>query len=545
MTIRSCVTPQKQFMYGIHKPRYTVENLRSQTTIEDLGHLDSGTLYSNRANFPETNIHVREADWIFEIPNPFSFRGATFIDKEWADNSARNPQRISLPKKKQLSFSELLREEQIPATLFEKLPVPLLLTLATTSTDPDDLVRLAEFCCCVEKDATGIPSGLLYKKDHQGRIRTVINNHALFEAVANNPALPDSYKKVMVLRPGAQGGSEIVGEYDDGKRSHIFEYLRRNSYIAGGHYAANMADDSIRYSMDHLSETDMTGLRHLYYQRSFVRLAEQLGLQFDSKQKTFSEESLEGLRQDILKKLADGVTPEFTATLWGWNFGFDYAPTHYRLHASHQQIHQQYALLPQEVQRFSGDPLQETGSMNAFGCGDMVAEVMRAYHAEHGSDFFLDYQSCIRNNVRMDGRNDLESSLILWEDSHVMLFVPKAQTSQWELQLMALRNEREEIIGNVLEADSGSRASLNKGIFLAQKALAALGANMVTSIEYPKRIGKSGESGQHLLYSFLPRLPESPGAFSEAQLRYINGHYPEDFAAVTRQQLKQADLITL
>ena len=56
----------------------------------------------------------------------------------------------------------------------------------------------------------------------------------------------------------------------------------------------------------------------------------------------------------------------------------------------------------------------------------------------------------------------------------------------------------------------------------------------------PKRIagkGRKGEPGQHLLYAFLPRLPESPGAFSEAQLRFINGHYPEDFAAVCRQQL--------
>jgi len=40
-----------------------------------------------------------------------------------------------------------------------------------------------------------------------------------------------------------------------------------------------------------------------------------------------------------------------------------------------------------------------------------------------------------------------------------------------------------------------------------------------------------------LLYAFLPRLPESPGAFSEAQLRWINGHYPEDFAAACRRRL--------
>jgi hypothetical protein len=28
------------------------------------------------------------------------------------------------------------------------------------------------------------------------------------------------------------------------------------------------------------------------------------------------------------------------------------------------------------------------------------------------------------------------------------------------------------------------------------------------------------------------------GAFSEAQLRYINGHYPEDFAIACRQELE-------
>jgi len=42
-----------------------------------------------------------------------------------------------------------------------------------------------------------------------------------------------------------------------------------------------------------------------------------------------------------------------------------------------------------------------------------------------------------------------------------------------------------------------------------------------------------------LLYAFLPRLPESPGAFSEAQLRWINGHYPEDFAASCRRRLPE------
>ena len=537
MTIRTCVTPHKQFIYGIHKPEYNVDNLRVETKTDNLGHLVSGEPYSNQTNFPEGNLRVDKADWIFEIPNALSFRGSTFIDKEWADNSARNPHRISLPQKKELSLSQLFQEEQLPDSLLEKLPSPLLLALATTSTDPDDLIRLAELCCRIEKNSDGLPVGLVYAKDDQGRMRAIIDNHPLFEAVANNPILPDSYKTIMVLRPGAQGGSEIVGEYSEKDQTHVFEYLRRNSYIAGGHYAANMADDAIRYSITHLSEQDMTGLRHLYYQRSFVRLAVHLGLELDHEQKMYSSPSLETLRQKIQQTLAEGVTSKITATLWGWNFGFDYAPTNYRLHASHQQVHQQYSMIPQEVETFSGNPLKATGTMPSFGCGDMVSEVMQSYRQEANSDFFADYLACIKNNVRMDGRDDLESSLILWENKHAILFVPKAQTSQWELQLMALHNEEGEKVGNILEADTTVRAALNKGIFLAQKALAGLGARMVTSIEYPKRLINAKE-GQHLLYSFLPRLPESPGAFSEAQLRYINGHYPEDFAAVCRRELR-------
>jgi hypothetical protein len=544
MKLRTSVRPTGHFCYGIHKPDYAVTNLRETKHIEPLGTHLSGTSHDNQKNFPDGDLTVTEADWIFEIPNPLSFRGSTFIDKEWADASAKNPQRISLPARQALSLSSLLKEEQIPATLLDKLPSPLLLALATSSTDRDDLIRLAELSCHLDKDETGFPTGLCYDVDDRGRSRAIISNHSLFEAVANNPALPDDYKRVMVLRPGAQGGSEIVGDYAAEGKTHVFEYLRRNSYIAGGHYAANMADDAVRYSISQLSETDMTGLRHLYYQRSFVRLATHLELASGYEQQTLTSEMLEELRQKILQTITDGAEPELTATLWGWNFGFDYAPTDYRLHASHQQIHQQYAMLPQEVETFSGNPLKPCGTMPAFGCGDMIAEVIQNYRDHTGSDFFTDYLACIRNNERMDGKDSekLESSLIVWEDKHALLFVPKAQTSQWELQLMALNNDKGEVVGNIVEADTACRTSLNQGIFLAQKALGGLGARMVTSIEYPKRLGKAGEPGQHLLYSLLPRLPQSPGAFSEAQLRYINGHYPEDFAAACRKQLKRMKL---
>jgi hypothetical protein len=73
-------------------------------------------------------------------------------------------------------------------------------------------------------------------------------------------------------------------------------------------------------------------------------------------------------------------------------------------------------------------------------------------------------------------------------------------------------------------------------MFVSLRALWAMGAKMVTSIEYSKRFD-SPDTGQRLLYSFLPRLPYSPGAFSEAQLRWIDGHYPEDFAGVCRSKV--------
>ncbi|MBW6521751.1 MAG: hypothetical protein K0A99_12220 [Desulfoarculaceae bacterium] len=549
--LRTCITPQQQFLYGIHKPSYTVCNLRAGKKVERLGAIvgaiEGESERNNGDNFPDGTLTIPKADWIFEIPNPFSFRGTTFIDQEWADASAADYRRISLPVKEQISLTENLKEAGVQISLFSKLPSALLLALATCSTDPRDLIHLAELCCQLETDSTGVPIGLAYRRNKHGRVRPIIENHALFEAVANNPSLPDSYKRVMVLRPGAQGGSEIVGEWPGNGESHVLEYLRRNSYIAGGHYAANMADDAVRYSIKELSAADMQGLRHLYYQRTYLRLAEQLAINLPTEQQELSPEHLETLRLTILHALNDQDIAS-PATLWGWNFGFDYAPSGYRLHASHQQVHQQYAMIPETVGAYSGDPESSCGELPAFGCGDMVAEVIQHYREQYDADFFADYIGCIKNNRRMDGSNDREESLVVWQDEQVMLFVPKAQTSQWELQLMALNDEEGRAVGNILEADPAMRASLDRGILLAQKALAVLGARMVTSIEYPKRItskSRKGDPGQHLLYAFLPRLPESPGAFSEAQLRFINGHYPEDFAAVCRLHLVNSGHIPL
>ena len=536
--LQTCITPTGTFQYGIHKPAYHVTNLRPSTRIEPLGRTEEDILVTNEKNFPRGNVAVNNADWIFEIPNPFPFKGRTYIDKQWADASAAHPERIRLPLAETVSLSKTLNKKNIDKALFADLPNPLLLALASCSTDPLDLQRLAELSCDIIKEGEK-PIGLRYKKT-TNTSRPIIHNHALFEAVANNPHLPDTYKTVMVIRPGAQGGSEIVGEWPKDVHSHVFEYLRRNSYIPGGHYAANMADDAIRYSIDALSSHDILALRHLYYQRSYVRLAEELGIRLASilatnSPRVLTEEELETLRLAIVaQEKHQGDSP---ATLWGWNFGFDFAPSLYRLHASHQQIHQQYAMVPDQVACYHHGTSQAVGQISAFSCGDLVAESIARYQLDHNSDFFTDYRRAIAANRRMDDREDLESSLVVWQDERVMLFVPKAQTSQWELQLMSLPAEDGSLAGNVFECDSRTRRSLDMGILKAQKVLAGIGTKMVTSIEYSTRMHEKNNPAQPILYAFLPRLPESPGAFSEAQLRFINGHYPEDFAAVCRNHL--------
>jgi hypothetical protein len=269
-----------------------------------------------------------------------------------------------------------------------------------------------------------------------------------------------------------------------------------------------------------------------------MRLAEELEIELPSVGHRLEDDELESLREKILQKIATNSLST-TATLWGWNFGFDYAPSRYRLHASHQQIHQQYSMIPGMVDGYSGSLESSHCAIPSYGCGDLISDVIEQYKETTGNDFFSDYRKAITGNRRMDERTDLASSLIVWQDENVMVYVPKAQTSQWELQLMTIPTTDGTLVGNIVEASSPVRRSLDKGILTAQKALAGLGAQMVTSIEYPKRMGAAAREGQPLLYAFLPRLPESPGAFSEAQLRFINGHYPEDFAAVCREQIEK------
>ncbi len=543
MKLRTCVSPSGFFKYGIHKPRFTVDNLRETDHIMTLGRCTDDTPCKNQENFPHDSIEENEADWIYEIPNAFPFRGTTYIARRWAEAKAENTDAIRLPSPSPVSLSETVKKWfdekaegiQHLEKVLHTMPEPLLLALATTSTDSNDLVSLAELSCEFIYSSDHTPIGLRYEKDTVGIPKPGVKNWALFEAVANNIHLPNVYKEVMVLRPGVQGDSEIVGEWKDNQhQSHIFEYLRRNSYIPWGHYAANMAHDAVRYRIEDLTSMDMSGLRHLYYQRTYVRLAKQLGVGNIPHGKTLSSQDLEALRLQIVDQLnLDKETKKtlFDCTLWGWNFGFDFAPSHYRLHASHQQIHQQFALVPESIPAWNDDDKDSSlvNEIPAYACGDLIENFVREYKRLYSKNFFDNYIKAVRSNKRMDGRKNRPDGLIVYEDKNVMLFVPKAQTSQWELQLMALKP-----VGNIIEADLEMRKSLNTGMYVAVTSLAAMGAQMITSIEFSKRFLLK-DIDQRLMYSFLPKLPESPGAFSEAQLRWINGHYPEDFADVCRK----------
>ena len=532
MNLRTCVSPAGRFVYGLHRPHFTADNFRETDELADLGTLPDGTRHRNMANFPCGPVHEPAADWIFEVPNPFPFRGTTYIGKVWADARAGRPDTIALPKAPELSFFDGHPDEPAATLAIRNLPRPLQLALAVTSTDARDLCCLAHVACTLCMDErTGRPWGLAHEKRSAGRIKAVIADEALFEAVANNRHLPDAYKQAMVLRPGAQGKSEIVGEWvRSTPDSHVFEYLRRNSYIPWGHYAANMADNAVRYRVQDLSPQDMTGMRHLYYQRSYTRLAGLLGVPPVAGGRTLTGDELETLRLKIEAALKRDKKIDFNRTLWGWNYGFDYAPSGYRLHASHQQVHQQFALIPAEV------PLAtDEGSLPAYGCGDLVSDFVKAFRHETGRGFFECYQQAIMGNRRMDGNAQGEQSLVVFEDDRVMVFVPKAQTSQWELQLMPKAS-----VGNIFEADAPMRRSMDRAILTAVKVLGAMGARMITAIEYSKPV-TDGNDDQRLLVAFLPKLPDSPGAFSEAQLRWINGHYPEDFALACRSHLSEGE----
>ncbi len=515
MKLHTCIHPDHHFRFHIHKPTYDVTNLRENTNVLPLGLMGNSEI-TNSENYPHGAIQVRSSDKVYEIANPFSFKGSTFINGSWADYQATCPTNIHLPKPPEVSFSANLSDKERTDLhgIMGKLPDSVLLSLATTSTDPIDLSHLAELACTLLKNNDGTV-GLQFEQTKRGR-RAIIQNPHLYEAVANNPYLPEQYKQAMVLRPGAQGGSEIVGEYTT--NSHVYEYLRRNSYIPWGHYASNMANDTIRYSLEDVTFADMQGLRHLYYQRTYARLAEDLGLQPLTGNRQASSLELETCRASIINAINNGAIPPFDATLWGWNYGFDFAPSGYRLNASHQMIHQQFAMIPARSSAYS-----------TFCCGDLIHDCQTRYQEETNQDFFDDYIQCLKNNTRLDN-GDGDQSLVLFEDEYCLGFIPKAQTSQWEVQIMTTCKA-----GNILGLSSAGRTSIDMAFYRIVKGLHKLGLKLMCTIEYSSRF--TDTSNQRLLYSFLPKLPKSPGAFSESQLRWITGHFPEDFAIALRRAI--------
>jgi diadenosine tetraphosphate (Ap4A) HIT family hydrolase len=531
--LRTCVSPDGQFRVGVHPPDFTVDNLRKNDFICRLGNLPDGTPVWNHANFPEGRVREPAADFIYEIANPLPFRGTTFINSAWAGPKAGHPEKLRIPKPGPCSFFAGLDTQALTLTRKEKtglltaLPHPLKIALAQASTDPEELCDLACHACALTFDpGAHLPAGMGFVPGKHGTPVPDIRHPDLFEVLVNNPYLPDPYKEVMVLRPGIQGSSEIIGEYTDGS-THVFEYLRRNSYIPWGHFASNMAHDRIRYRVRDLTVQDIRGLRHLYYQRVYTRVARQLEIPVPGHRRTLSEPELEALRHRITRALDTGRGPEltFNGALWGWNFGFGFAQSGHRLHASHQMIHQQNALIPRHVH----DPAGHT--MPSFACGDLVADFIRAYEAAHDKPFFNAYIDAIHTNRRTDGGKQGEDALIIYENDHILLFVPKAQVSEWELQVMIRKP-----VSHVLAADTAVRNALDTAILRAMQALETLGADMVTGIELSGRFDDS-DSGQHLIYSFIPRLPYAPPTFSEAQLRWISGAYPEDVAQACRQAL--------
>ncbi len=513
MNLRTCVSESGNFRYGIHKPDYKVVNLRAKKHEKVLGHFGDIEItnhddkYFN--NFPEDEVS-KSKGWVFEVPNAFPFMGSTFILKSNADD----------PKFKQKPISQDAAQIDI-----KSLSDPITLAFGQASRDPAALAELANLSCVFENDAAGSPVGIAYIEKKGEPVRDIIQKD-LFEVLANNSFLPDEFKRIMVLDPGAQGPSEIMGDYTEGE-TNIFEYLRGNSYIPWGHYAANMAHNSIRYKAGDLTLSDIKGLRHLYYQRIYVQLAQKLEIPDVPAKRQLTTKELEFLRTEILKR--DLSTLNFNASIWGQNFGYDYSLSGHKLHASHQQVHQQYALIPSSVTVFQDGKNEEPlDKLPTHVQGDDVAKFCLEYRQETGHNFFDDYVSALRANKRLDGVAERSNNLFIYDRNGVTLFVPKAQRSPWELQILVNN------AGNILEADAETRELLDKAILSALKILEKVGASMITAYEISGRFGAKG-TGQKMLYSFLPVVPSSPAGWCEKQDRWIVGHYPEDFAKKCRE----------
>src|SRR5210317_2036015 len=192
MKLRTCVTPDGKFIYGIHKPSFKVANLREEVFLQTLGLDDEDNPIENSANFPDGEVEELQGEWIYEIPNPFPFRGATYIGKSWADAKAVDPKAIKLPDPVPTSMTDFLSKilpgkdvsEDELNQWFADLPETVLLALASTSTDPEDLIRLAELSCeFIYGQEERLPIGLRYDVDAKGRYKAKILYHDLFEAL--------------------------------------------------------------------------------------------------------------------------------------------------------------------------------------------------------------------------------------------------------------------------------------------------------------------------------------------------------------------------
>ena len=67
MNLRTCVAPSGEFIYGIHRPCFRVDNLRTNDYIKNIGWFSDGAPMDNRVNFPESYIrygYVVEGDYV-------------------------------------------------------------------------------------------------------------------------------------------------------------------------------------------------------------------------------------------------------------------------------------------------------------------------------------------------------------------------------------------------------------------------------------------------------------------------------------------------
>ncbi len=75
--LRTCVAHDGHFSYGIHSPKFNIANLRKKDFVVTIGVLPDKTEVLNKRNFPDNDVKEEKADIIYEIPNPFFFRGTT------------------------------------------------------------------------------------------------------------------------------------------------------------------------------------------------------------------------------------------------------------------------------------------------------------------------------------------------------------------------------------------------------------------------------------------------------------------------------------